>query len=253
MADTINAKEFKKIAKHITKKMNQKATKREIMKKQMQPVAKSLLQKHIKEEIIEKDFVDENNKYRYYVKKYGPGAGAGVKRPDKNGKRGGNGRAGVAILKLGEGRTQNTVYKKMDKDPFMVDEFDASGDVIKISNQMPVGNSIWGTEIRERSDPLLYTKWLVDGNIVMPHLYADGSRVEHWSKYTKGSNDKDHAAHWKAYVKDKKNRYKQRPFVRHALDELKESDSPYAKEMQENVAKEVRKIITKKFNKYISR
>lgn len=197
------------LSKNELKKAIKKAYKEkfdDIIDEKVAPITKKVLQKHVKEEVVDTDFVDKNGKYRKYRVIVG-------------------GRMFKA-RELGHSRTQKKTYKNMSDDKYNI-ATPANNGNFEVYNIFPPGDSIFNTPIKEKSDPLLYTKWLVDGNIVMPTL-----------EFMNEEN-------WKIYCKDPANRYEARPFVKHTMEEI--SSKEIQKEIGDAIAEELLKEISKNF------
>lgn len=187
------------------------------VEEKIKPRVKATLQKHIKDEVVDKDFVDKKGgyrKYRYIVNgRSMTGVAGHASKYDKE--------HNIASNELGHGRTQTAKYTHMADDkyiettPFENDKF------LTYNIMPPPGHSIFGTTIKNINDPLLYTKWIVEGDIVMPTL----------KPYTKEE--------WNGYVKKPENRYEARPFVDHAAETIKKDMQKYSDDLTETIQEEM--------------
>lgn len=206
--------------KHILRKALDDAVDRAV-EERIKPKVKKVLQKHIQDEVIDKDFVDKKGRYRKYMlvvngKMKTGVAGHASKYDIEN---------NIPSNELGHGRTQTAKYTKMaDDQNFTITDLNRNRFEI-YNNMPPPGHSIFGTTINNLSDPLLYTKWIVEGDIVMPTLKM--MSPEDWDKY----------------VKDPDNRYEARPFVDNAIKEIK------TKEFQDEISQDITEIIDEELMK----
>lgn len=199
------------------------------VEERIKPKVKKVLQKHIKEEVVNKDFVDSKKRYRkyYLTADVGPEghkikkrlttlAGHASKYEIEN---------NIPSNELGHGRTQTAKYTHMADDKYM-NVTDFENNQFSVFNIMPPpGKSIFETAIEHRNDPLIYTKWIVEGDIVMPTL----KRMSPES--------------WDEYVKDPKNRYEARPFVDNAIKEIE------TKQFQDEISQDIAEIIDEELMK----
>ena len=208
--------------KHILRKALDDAVDRAV-EERIKPKVKKVLQKHIQDEVIDKDFVDKKGRYRKYMlvvngkMKTGVAGHASKYEIENN----------IPSNELGHGRTQTAKYTHMADDKYM-NVTDFENNQFSVFNIMPPpGKSIFGTAIEHRNDPLIYTKWIVEGDIVMPTL----KRMSPES--------------WDEYVKDPKNRYEARPFVDNAIKEIE------TKQFQDEISQDIAEIIDEELMKLL--
>lgn len=195
------------------------------VEEKIKPKVKKIIQKHIDEEVVSKDFVDKKNRYRkYYYTVNGKkmtGVAGHASKAERNHKDKNGNNDPITVNTLGHGRTQTAKYthmadeKYMETTPFENDQF------LAFNTMPPPGHSIFGTNIQNINDPLLYTKWIVEGDIVMPTL-------KHMDK-----------SEWDRYVKDSDNRYEARPFINNAAKAVEKNMKEFGNDLTQAIQEEI--------------
>ena len=214
---------------------------KEAVEKKIKPAVKKVFKKHIKDEIIDKDFVDNKGRYRAYMIRLGT----------KN-ERPNNAPAFMKPVELGKGRTQSAKYNKMANDEYIITTEFKDDKFLMYNTMPPPGKSIFGTPIENINDELLYTKWIVNGDIFMPPYimdkrYDDTTERLYWIEELRDKN-KTPAERWAKYKESKSdNRYEARPFVDNTANEIR--DRQFQEKMQDYVIEELRAELIKALNK----
>lgn len=204
-------------------KKNRKHKER-IIKEVVAPYAKNKLQEMTRARVVNvpftdpnasnSDYPDEEPNFRYYWRQGGRNQNMQRKKSQ-----------------LGKGRTQKTSYKRMADERYISETYLLSKDdknpFVRLSNEFPVGKSIFNTPIKNQNDKNLFTRWIVNGSIVMPSLKI---------------MEPDE---WKVYCLDPANRYKARPFVDETAVKLR-NDKEFARIVSGAAQEELLRIINKK-------